>query len=69
MEETPVSAQSFDIAPVFSPPEVEELTVAPSADIFAPVCVLELLAVLSSVGLAELSIIKMKPKAILNKYE
>ena len=60
---------SYDLTPVFSPPEVEELTVNMSADIIASVCFYELLIILFSVGMADVSVIRMKPKAILMKWE
>lgn len=60
---------SYDLTPVFSPPEVEELTVIMSADIIASVCFYELLIILFSVGMADVSVIRMKPKAILMKWE
>ena len=65
--EIPISANNFDVTPVFSAPKVEELTVNVSADVFAVVYVLELLIVLLSICMGSIPVMKMKPKAILTK--
>ncbi|MBD5535678.1 MAG: FtsX-like permease family protein [Lachnospiraceae bacterium] len=65
--EMPISTNNFDLTPVFSAPKVEELTVNVSADVFAVVYAVELLIVLLSVCVAGISVMKMKPKAILTK--
>ena len=65
--EIPISANNFDLTPVFSAPKVEELTVNVSADVFAVVYVLELLIVLLSICMGSIPVMKMKPKAILTK--
>ena len=60
---------SSDLEPVFSAPEVEELTVDISAGILTAVCGLELVMVLLSVCAASIPVMRMEPKAILTKYE
>ena len=65
--EKPVSADNFNLAPVFSAPKVEELTVSISVDIFAVVFVLVLFIVFSSVGIASIPVMSMKPWTILTR--
>lgn len=67
--EMSISVNDFDLTPVFSAPKVEELSVTISANIFAVVYALELLIVLLSICAASIPVMKMKPKAILSKYE
>lgn len=67
--EMSISADNFDLTPVFSAPKVEELTVSISIDILVVVYGLELLIVLLSICVASIPVMRMKPKAILTKYE
>ncbi len=64
-----ISADNFDLNPVFSAPEAEELTVNISADIFAFVCAMELFIGFLSTCIAGIPVMSMKPKTILTKYE
>lgn len=66
---TSISTDNFDLTPVFSDPKIEELTVRISMDLLAVVYVLELLIVLLSICVASIPVMRMKPKAILTKYE
>ncbi|MCI8528154.1 MAG: ABC transporter permease [Lachnospiraceae bacterium] len=67
--EMPVSADNFNLDPVFAAPKVEELIVNISVDIFVGVCVLELFIVFSSICIASIPVMSMKPRAILTRCE
>lgn len=68
-QEPRIPVNSSDLEPVFSAPEVEELTVDISAGILTAVCGLELVMVLLSVCAAGIPVMRMEPKAILTKHE
>ncbi len=57
-----VSAENYDLTPVFLPPKIEELSVDISADIIAAVFVMELLVGFASISIAWLPVWNMKPK-------
>lgn len=65
--EIPTSAG--DLSPVFSAPQVENLTVNISVDTIVAVYAMELLIVLVSVCAAGIPLMGTKPKAIFAKYE
>ena len=63
----PITSEDFDLSPVFATPQIEELTVTVTVDIFAAVYGIGLLTALLAVCAASVPAMRMKPKEILSK--